>query len=349
MALLSELTSNGRRLARDLDVHECPRRIREAGWNLIRAVARSQTLWLTFLCLVAAAVCASAQTAEIAPTVETIVARMAQARSQNQALFRPYTVTRDYKLFGKERQKTKAQVIADVFFVPPTSKNYAIQQANGTGIGENIVRRMLASEVEIAKDYSATDFSPDNYDFRLLRQENVGSQPCYVLEMIPRRKDKNLLRGSLWVDASTYLLRRAEGEPAKSPSWWVRNARVSLFYADVGGMWLQTALEGTATVRILGPYTIVSSDTKYKIGELVASASSSRNRSFPKTRIEYGLPRPGRTGLTPESIVSGRRDDKTRLGREQEKAIYRRKLFHKFPQVLELESKTTRTTGAAPG
>ena len=76
---------------------------------------------------------------------------MAEARYMNNARFRPYTVTRDYKLFGKERQTTKARIIADVSFVPPTSKNYAIQQVNGTGFGEKVVRRMLASEVEIAK------------------------------------------------------------------------------------------------------------------------------------------------------------------------------------------------------
>ena len=251
--------------------------------KLLRNAVQPRALWLPLICLAAAVACASAQTADIPPTVETIVARMARARSMNQASFRSYTVTRDYKLFGKERQKTKARIIADISFVPPTSKNFSIQKTNGTGIGERIVRRMLSSEVEIAKDYSATDFSPDNYDFRFIREENIGNQPCYVLELIPKRKEKNLIRGSLWIDASTYLLRRAEGEPAKNPSWWVRNARVTLFYSDVGGMWLQTALEGTATVRILGSFTIISSDVKYEMGDLVADASSQQNRSLPKS------------------------------------------------------------------
>jgi len=247
------------------------------------AAMRPQTLWLPLICLVAMAACASAQTGEIPPTVETILARMAEARLDNQARFRPYTVTRDYKLFGKEREKTRARVIADINFVPPDSKNYAIQQANGTGFGERIVRRMLADEVEIAKDFSATDFSPDNYDFRFIREDNFNSQPCYVLELIPRRKEKNLIRGNLWVDAGTYLLQRAEGAPAKSPSWWVKNPRIVLFYGDVGGMWLQTGLEGTANVRIFGPFTIVSSDVKYEIGEVVADASPGRNRSLRAT------------------------------------------------------------------
>jgi len=94
--------------------------------------------------------------------------------------------------------------------------------------------------------------------------------------LLPRRKDKNLLRGNIWVDANTYLLRRTEGQPAKAPSWWVRDVRIALRYGDVGGMWLQTASEATAHVRILGPCTMVSRDVKYKITELVADASSAQ-------------------------------------------------------------------------
>ncbi len=285
---ISEQSVNARRPDWDLGTKKYARRIREAGWALICSAARPRILWLPSLCITAALACASAQTAAIPPTIETIIACMAEARSMNQARFRPYTVTRDYKLFGKERQKTKAQIIADVSFVPPASKNYAIQQTNGTGFGEKVVRRMLASEVEIAKDFSATDFSPDNYDFRFIREENVNGQPCYVLDLIPKRKDRNLIQGNLWVDANTYLLRRAEGKPVKNPSWWVRNARIALFYADVDGMWLQTALEGTATVRILGSFTIVSSDVKYKIGDVAADASSQQSRSPRTIRVGPG-------------------------------------------------------------
>lgn len=212
--------------------------------------------------------------ANTAPTVETIIARMAQARAENRARFRPYIVTRDYNLAGKERHKTKSQVIADVTFVPPDLKKYAIQHTNGTGLGAKIVRQMLESEAEVAKDYSSTDISPDNYDFHFIGEEDVSGQRCYVLELLPRRKDKYLLRGTIWVDANTYLLHRTEGEPAKTLSWWVRDVHIALLYGDVSGMWLQTASEATANVRILGQYTMVSRDVKYKISELIAAGSS---------------------------------------------------------------------------
>lgn len=231
------------------------------------------TLWMLFPCLVVAVTCqASAQTGDPRPTVETIIARMAQARAENQACFRPYIVTRDYQLFGRDRETIKSQVVAEVTFIPPDAKEYAIRQVSGTGLGNTIVRRTLASEVDIAKDHASTDLSADNYDFRLTGEENVSGRRCYVLDLLPRRKDKSLLRGSIWIDATTYLVHRIRGEPAKSPSWWLRGVRITLLYGDVDGMWLQTDLEATATVRILGPHTLVSRDVKYRVSELVVAS-----------------------------------------------------------------------------
>lgn len=205
------------------------------------------------------------------PTVETILARMEQARSENRARLRPYSVMRDYQLFGAEKQTSKAEIIADVTFVPPDVKHYAIRQANGMGLGEKIVRQMLDHETDIVKDYGTTDLTPANYDFQFVRVEPLDGQRCYVLEMTPRRKGKTLLRGHIWVDATTYQLRRTEGEPGKAPSWWLRDARIVLTYGNVGGMWLQTASESTANVRFVGPHTMVARDVEYKFSELTAS------------------------------------------------------------------------------
>jgi hypothetical protein len=224
-----------------------------------------------FLC-VGGVACAQAQSGSTVPTVETILTRMAQARAENRARLRPYSVTRDYRLFSKEKQKTKAEVIAAVTFVPPDVKHYAIQQANGMGLGERIVRQMLEHEAEVVKNYSSTDISPANYDFRFIRKEDVSGQQCYVLELLPRRKDKNLLRGKIWVDTTTYLVHRAEGEPAKALSWWLRDVSIALVWSDVGGMWLQTISESTANVRLLGQHTMLSRDLEYKISELAADA-----------------------------------------------------------------------------
>ena len=78
----------------------------------------------------------------------------------------------------------------------------------------------------------------------------------YVLQLLPKRNDKNLLCGTIWVDANTYLIRRTEGEPQKSPSWWLRDLHVVFVYGEAGGMWLPTSSEFTAKVRLFGPASI---------------------------------------------------------------------------------------------
>ena len=172
---------------------------------------------------------------------------------------------------AKKNKPAKAEIIADVSFVPPDVKHYAIRQANGMGLAEKIVRQMLDHETDIVKDYGSTDLTSANYDFRFVREEQLNGQLCYVLEMLPKRKGKTLLRGQIWVDATTYQLRRTEGEPGKAPSWWLRDSRIVLVYGDVGGMWLQTASESTANVRFVGPYTMVARDVEYKFTDLAAS------------------------------------------------------------------------------
>ena len=214
---------------------------------------------------------AQCQSGSTVPTVEAILTHMEQARTENRATLRPYTVTRDYRLFGTEKS-TESDVVADVTFVPPDVKHFAIEDVNGKGIGEKIVRQMLEQEVELGRNYSSTEISTANYDFRFLGEEDMGGESCYVLELLPLRKDKNLLRGKIWVDTKTYLLHRAEGEPAKAVSWWLRDVRIKLVYADVDGMWLQTTSESTADVRILGQHTMLSRDLGYKVSEPIAAA-----------------------------------------------------------------------------
>lgn len=246
---------------------------------------QQKTLWMVLLLMLVVTCATSAQTESTLPPDDTIIARMAQARAENQACFRPFVVTRDYKLYGRDQEKAKSQVVADVAFTPPDTKTYTIQQANGSGMGKSVIRRTLAGEVAIAKDYVLTDFSADNYDFRFTREEYVGGRRFYELELLPRREDKNLLRGTIWIDAITYLPGRVRGEPAKSPSWWLREVSITLLYGDVSGMWLQTNLEVTASVWILGPHTLVSQDLEYRMSEPIVASCPTRDSATYTTLI----------------------------------------------------------------
>ena len=116
------------------------------------------------LILLATAASASAQTQSTAPTV---VAQMERAQAENRTHVIPYIVVRDYTLIGGEDGTgIKSSVVAKITVLPPDSKKYTIEERNGSGWGEKLVRKMLDSEVAFAKDSGASDITRDNYDFR---------------------------------------------------------------------------------------------------------------------------------------------------------------------------------------
>jgi hypothetical protein len=233
-----------------------------------------------------------AHAAPTAPAMETTVACMSQAAVQNQTHLRSYTVTREYELFGQKRDKTRSRVIADVTFRPPDSKDYRIQGTEGSVIGEKIVRLVLEREAALAKNDGASDISQNNYDFQFVREEVAGGRRCYVLQLVPKRKDKNLLRGTIWVDADTYLIRRTEGEPQKSPSWWLRDVHIVFVYAQVGEMWLPTSAEFTAKVRLFGVSTMLAHDLRYSYSELARAEKvpAPRHTQLAQRRMTGGGP-----------------------------------------------------------
>ena len=75
----------------------------------------------------------------------------------------------------------------------------------------------------------------------------MNGHRCYVLELLPRRNAKNLLHGNIWVDPNSYLLHRAEREPAKGSSWWLGDVRIVLRFGYVGEVWMQTSSETAAS------------------------------------------------------------------------------------------------------
>jgi hypothetical protein len=223
-------------------------------------ITKPAMLWtpvLVFLATLASSSQVLSSTAEIeSPNLNLILQRMEDVQHQDPAQSRSYEVKREYKVFRGDDKQPTSEVMAQINFVPPDMKTYKITQARGNPRGEKMVRELLDRETESAKKGHASEISQTNYDFVFLRRENFGIVPEYVLRIVPKRKDKYLLRGQIWVDASTYRIRRIEGVPAKSPSFWIKNIHITLQFAQVGGMWVPISFDAIATVRFLGQFTL---------------------------------------------------------------------------------------------
>jgi hypothetical protein len=219
---------------------------------------------------------AAAQASAPSPDVSTIVQRMMAAQQDNRARLHPFTVKRGYFLLDK-KDEPKSEVVAHITVLPPDNKQYWIESSSGGGMGERVLRDVLNRETEPTKDAQKKELSPENYDFQLLGQESLEGRQCFVLAMNPRREDKDLIRGKLWVDAESYNVRRIEGSPAKSPSWWLHDIHILISFAEVDGMWLRTFTHAVANVRFKGKYVLEARDLEYR----AVSQTAARRRHNP--------------------------------------------------------------------
>src|SRR5712692_4045954 len=214
-----------------------------------------------------------AQQGNSAPSLQSIVQEMEKAQSEAHPQV-SYQVIREYRLFTTNTSAADSEVIAKVDFRPPSSKDYDIEKRSGSTRGEQVVRRILNHEVESArkgKQARADAVSSDNYEFTYAGESVLDGQRCYLLDLNPKRKQKDLISGQAWVDKRSFLVRHIEGEISKTPSWWLKKVRVKLAFADVDGTWLQTSMEAVADVRIFGPHTLTSQILEYRGTDVVAS------------------------------------------------------------------------------
>jgi hypothetical protein len=254
-------------------------------------LAKLQNL-LVFAGLLAAQLALASGTAT-AQDLNTIIANMVRAQRQNRAQHTAYEVVRNYQLFKADHSAPASHVTAAVDFLPPGEKSFKITESTG-GMAEHVVRKSLEREVQLTQDPSETEYSPANYDFALEGQQSVDGNPCFVLSLKPKHESKDLLDGHAWVDAKTYLIRKVEGSPSKSLSFWLKDVQVSFSYHDVNGMWLRTASSATAHVRFGGEMNLVTRDVSFRslqgqdVASVGAGAQLRSTRFAPQARTRRG-------------------------------------------------------------
>src|SRR5579864_3596144 len=194
------------------------------------------------------------------PHLDLILDSLERTAELNPALSQPYEVTREYKVFRENDPTPVSDIMAEISFTPPETKSFQITKAEGSPRGKKIVSTILKQEIDSAKDGRRGDITRSNYDFAFLREQNFGVVPEYVLHITPKRKERGLLLGDIWVDAKTFRIRQIIGVPLKNPSIWVEDLHITVQYADVNGMWLPVSVDAIATIHFLGIYTLSGLD-----------------------------------------------------------------------------------------
>jgi len=175
---------------------------------------------------------------QLLPTATEIVTRMGCRDLQRQVSFEGYAGMRRYVLDNQKLHK-RAEMLVQVQGDPDGTKHFEVVSEEGWNAAhKHVLRKMLESESETSRPETraSTKLNFENYDFEVIGTEMVADRPAYVLETHPKRKEKYLFWGRIWVDAEDYALVRAEGSPAKNPSFWTKSTHFVQIYQKNGSL-----------------------------------------------------------------------------------------------------------------
>lgn len=224
-----------------------------------------------------------ASTVPIGLTGDDIVAKMLERNRLRDERLQRYSAVRTYEIRNLEG-KLAAQTVVQVDYEAPDKKTFHKTSEKGSGIVRHLVfDRLLQSERETSsgEEHHNSAISPTNYTFTLVGEEEVGPYHCFVLEAAPKRKDKYLFEGKIWIDAEDFAIVKIAGHPAKKPSFWVNRADFVRQYQKVDGFWVPRRDETSVDVKIYGRKVFIVDHEQYMINLTLPVPSQSGAENDP--------------------------------------------------------------------
>jgi outer membrane lipoprotein-sorting protein len=199
-------------------------------------------------------------------TGETVLSKLVQHDEARALSLQQYSVDRTY-LVKTDSGKLRSEAHVSLSYKAPDTKAFQVLSENGPAIIRNLVNSLLQLEVEAALAGSTHDNSitPANYIFTLAGEEEIDGSPCFVVQAVPKRREICLFEGKVWIDEKEFAIVKIAGEPAKSPSFWIKRASFVRQYQRIGGNWLPLKDETVAQVRIFGENTLTIYHNNYQI------------------------------------------------------------------------------------
>jgi outer membrane lipoprotein-sorting protein len=200
-------------------------------------------------------------------TSDELFARLLEHNRVRDLRLQQYSGVRKYEVTN-DKGKVYAEETVQVEYRAPDRKTFVTESEKGSKLVRDLVlKRLIESESETSSGRAHRDSSikPANYEFDLLGEQDVGPYHCLVVDAVPRRKDKYLFEGRIWIDAEDYAIVRIAGHPAKSPSFWITRADFVRSYQRIGEFWLPAKDETVVRVRLNGTKLLTIHHRDYTI------------------------------------------------------------------------------------
>jgi outer membrane lipoprotein-sorting protein len=187
---------------------------------------------------------------------EQIAKKLQERNAQRAAALDQFNGTRVYRMQyrGFPSDRDAEMVVKMTYHAPNTKEFTVVSQSGSKFVIDHVFKKLLEGELEAANEENRrnTALSTDNYDFTSAGYETTPEGGQYVLNLLPRTKNKFLYRGKIWVDAKDFAVVRIEGEPAKNPSFWIKKTEVKHRYVKVNDFWLPAENRTESVIRLGG-------------------------------------------------------------------------------------------------
>jgi hypothetical protein len=220
-------------------------------------------------------------------SVEDVVRNLQQKNAQRAAALAGFVGTRVYSMqYSGFPSNRDAEMVVNVTYHAPDAKQFSVVSETGSKfIIDHVFQKLLEGEQEAASDENRrrTALSAENYDFSLAGYEDSPEGGRYVLDLLPKTKNRFLYRGKIWVDAKDFAVVRIEGEPGKNPSFWIKKTKIAHKYVKVNDFWLPAENHTESVIRLGGTATLSIEYRDYKITRATPAPEIENTRQNPKT------------------------------------------------------------------
>ena len=187
-------------------------------------------------------------------TGDEIVARVIEHNRLRNEHLQSYSAVRKYEILNPDG-RVSAETVVRVNYRAPGRKNFQKVSEEGSWVVRHLVfDRLLQSEEETSSGQERREsaISDKNYRFTIVGEANLGPNRCFVVEAKPKRMDKYLFEGELWIDAQDFGITKISGHPATKLSFWINRADFVRQFQKIDGFWLPHLDETIVELKIYG-------------------------------------------------------------------------------------------------
>jgi hypothetical protein len=200
-------------------------------------------------------------------TGDEIVARMIERNRLRNERLRSYSAVRRYKIRNPDG-RISAETVVRVDYQAPGTKTFQKVSEEGSWVVRRMVfDRLMQSEEETSTGEERRDsaISEKNYAFTIIGEENLTGRRCFIVEARPKRTDKYLFEGKLWIDAQDFGIAKISGHPAAKLSFWISRAEFVRQFQRIDGFWLPYLDDTIVDIRVHGRREFLIEHEQYVI------------------------------------------------------------------------------------